>query len=86
MLRGKLARLEEERRDAEINAKYQAASENRFRFADSQLLSAPRPADQRPRTGYGQSHFQNVLDGDIQGFLDATLRWKASGKPAASEE
>jgi len=37
------------------------------------------------RTGYGETHFQSVMDGDIQGFLDAVLRWRA-GQPVVQEE
>ena len=32
------------------------------------------------RTKYGQGNFHAVMDGDIQGFLDAVLRWRA-GQP-----
>jgi peptide chain release factor 2 len=36
------------------------------------------------RTKYGQGNFHAVMDGDIQGFLDATLRWRA-GQPVESD-
>ena len=32
------------------------------------------------RTKFQMGNFRAVLDGDIQGFLDATLRWRA-GQP-----
>ena len=28
------------------------------------------------RTGYRMGNFHSVLDGNIQGFLDAFLRWR----------
>nr|MCS5632144.1 peptide chain release factor 2 [Pirellulaceae bacterium] len=28
------------------------------------------------RTGYSEGNFHNVLDGDIQSFLDTFLRWR----------
>lgn len=30
------------------------------------------------RTGYSVGNFQRVLDGELDGFLDAYLRWRAS--------
>ncbi len=38
------------------------------------------------RTGHYMGNFQTVMDGNIQGFLDAYLRWRVSGKPAAADE
>ena len=59
----------------------QRAGQDRLRLADSQLLPAPRSADQgRTRTGYKTTHFQTVLDGDIQGFLEAYLRWRVGAE------
>ena len=33
------------------------------------------------RTGYSTSRIQEVLDGDLQAFLDAYLRWVLAGRP-----
>ncbi len=44
MLRARLARLEEEKREAAQAAKYQRTGQDRLRLADSQLLLAPRSA------------------------------------------
>ena len=77
MLRARLMRLEEERREAEINAKYQSQAKTGF---GSQIRNYFQHPDQRikdQRTGYGETHFQSVMDGDIQSFLDAVLRWRA---------
>ena len=31
------------------------------------------------RTGHYVGNFQSVLDGNLDGFFDAYLKWKASG-------
>ena len=76
MLRSRLARVEEEKREAEQAARYKDQARVGF---GSQIRSYFRHPDQRikdARTGFAATNFQNVLDGDIQGFLDATLRWR----------
>ena len=82
MLRARLMRLEEEKREAEMAAKYQSHAKTGF---GSQIRNYFQHPDQRikdARTGYGETHFQSVMDGDIQGFLDAVLQWRA-GKEVA---
>jgi peptide chain release factor 2 len=83
MLRARLARLEEEKREAEQAAKYQSQAKTGF---GSQIRSYFLHPDQRvkdSRTGYMTTQFHTVLDGNIQGFLDATLRWRV-GKEVES--
>lgn len=85
MLRARLLRLQEETREAEGLAKYQSQARSGF---GSQIRNYFQHPDQRikdQRTGYGESHFQSVMDGDIQAFLDAVLRWRA-GQPVAQAE
>ncbi len=80
MLRARLARLEEEQREAEEAAKYQQQAKTGF---GSQIRNYFLHPDQRvkdSRTKYQMGNFNAVLDGDIQGFLDAVLRWRA-GQP-----
>ncbi|MBI3836571.1 MAG: peptide chain release factor 2 [Planctomycetia bacterium] len=80
MLRARLARLEEEKREAAQAAKYQEKAKTGF---GSQIRSYFLHPDQRvkdTRTGYYVGSFQSVLDGNIQGFLDAYLRWRV-GQP-----
>ena len=39
------------------------------------------------RTGHYVGNFQSVLDGNLEGFLDAFRRWKASdAAPVAADE
>jgi peptide chain release factor 2 len=77
MLRSKLARIEEEKREAEQAAKYKlqaktgcgAQIRNYFLHPDQRVKDA--------RTGFSMGNFHAVMDGDIQGFLDSVLRWRA---------
>ncbi len=78
MLRARLARLEEEKREAAQTAKYQEKAKTGF---GSQIRSYFLHPDQRvkdTRTGYYVGNFQSVLDGNIDGFLDAYLRWRVA--------
>ncbi len=80
MLRSRLARLEEEKREAQQAAKYSAMPKVGF---GSQIRNYFLHPDQRvkdARTGFLVGNFNSVLDGNIQGFLDAFLRWRVSKK------
>jgi peptide chain release factor 2 len=80
MLRARMARFEEEKREAEEAVRYQTAAKTGF---GSQIRNYFLHPDQRvkdARTKYQQGSFHAVMDGDIQGFLDAVLRWRA-GQP-----
>jgi peptide chain release factor 2 len=77
MLQAKLAQLEDEKRMAEDTAKYQHKARTGF---GSQIRNYFLHPDQRvkdARTGFSMGDFHRVLDGDIQGFLDAYLNWFA---------
>jgi peptide chain release factor 2 len=79
MLRARLARVEEEKREIEQAAKYNQMPKVGF---GSQIRSYFLHPDQRvkdARTGFGMGSFHAVLDGNIQGFLDAYLQWRATG-------
>lgn len=80
MLRAQMARHEEEQREAEDAAKYQNQAKTGF---GSQIRNYFLHPDQRVkdvRTKFQMGNFGAVLDGDIQGFLDSVLRWRA-GQP-----
>lgn len=87
MLRAKMARLEEERREAETAAKYGTQARTGF---GSQIRNYFLHPDQRvkdARTGHYVGNFNSVIDGsELQGFLDAFLRWRAGGKTAVSAD
>ncbi len=76
MLRAQLARIEEEKREAEDADKYQNKARVGF---GSQIRNYFMHPDQRvkdARTGHSMGDFQKVLDGEIQGFIDAYLNWR----------
>ena len=85
MLRARMARMEDEKREAAEAAKYQQQAKTGF---GSQIRNYFLHPDQRvkdARTKYGQGNFHAVMDGDIQGFLDAVLRWRA-GQPVEEDD
>jgi peptide chain release factor 2 len=85
MLRARMARAEEEKREIAEAAKYQQQAKVGF---GSQIRNYFLHPDQRvkdARTKYQQGNFHNVMDGDIQGFLDSVLRWRA-GQPIADDD
>ena len=80
MLRARLARIQEEKREAEQAAKYDQMPKVGF---GSQIRSYFLHPDQRvkdARTGHSAGNFHSVLDGNIQPFLDAYLRYKVTKK------
>jgi peptide chain release factor 2 len=83
MLRSRLVRLEEEKREAQAAAKYEGQAKTGF---GSQIRSYFQHPDQRikdERTGHKVTNFQSVLDGRIQDFLDAYLRWRVGAEAPA---
>jgi len=77
MLRARLARVEEEKREVEQAAKYNLMPKVGF---GSQIRNYFLHPDQRvkdARTGHLVGNFNSVLDGNqLQGFLDSYLRWR----------
>jgi peptide chain release factor 2 len=85
MLRAKMARIEEDRREAEEARKYETQARTGF---GSQIRNYFLHPDQRvkdARTGHLVGNFNSVLDGsELQGFFDAFLRLKAGKSEASS--
>ena len=85
MLRSRLARIEDEKREAEQLARYQQQPKTGF---GSQIRNYFLHPDQRvkdQRTGFHVGNFQSVLDGNLDGFLDAYLRWGAADTAPVSQ-
>jgi peptide chain release factor 2 len=85
MLRARIARAEEEKQEAADAAKYQQQAKVGF---GSQIRNYFLHPDQRvkdARTKYQMGNFHAVMDGDIQGFLDSVLRWRA-GQPVEDDD
>jgi peptide chain release factor 2 len=84
MLRARLARLEEEKRDAEMAGKRGEQAKTGFGSQIRNYFLHPdqRVVDQRTKQRVGSFHA--VMDGEIQDFLDAFLRWRVGqGEPAS---
>jgi len=76
MLKAKLLQIEEEKREAAMADKYKNMAKVGF---GSQIRNYFLHPDQRvkdARTGYSEGNFHHVLDGHIQEFLEAFLRWR----------
>ena len=76
MLKAKLVQFEEEKREAAMADKYKNMAKVGF---GSQIRNYFLHPDQRvkdARTGHSEGNFHSVLDGHIQEFLDAFLRWR----------
>jgi len=76
MLRARLARREEEKREAQQAAKYNEMPKVGFGSQIRSYFLHPEQRVKDARTGHAASSFHAVLDGNIQGFLDAYLRWR----------
>ena len=82
MLRARLARQEDEKREAQQQAKYQNQAKTGFGSQIRNYFQHPEQRIKDARTGQSATSFQSVLDGNLQPFLDAYLRWRV-GQPTA---
>jgi len=80
MLRARLARIEEEKREAEQAAKYNQMPKTGFGSQIRSYFLHPEQRIKDSRTGYMETNFHNVLDGHIQQFLDEYLRWRVGAR------
>lgn len=76
MLRARMARVEEERREAEQMAKYKNKARVGFGSQIRNYFLHPEQRVKDSRTEHLQNSFNAVMGGDIQGFLEAFLRWR----------
>lgn len=76
MLRAKLARVEEEKREAKQAARYKDQARVGFGAQIRNYFLHPDQRVKDARTNFLVGNFQSVLDGEIQPFLDAYLRWR----------
>ena len=77
LLRARLARLEEEKREAEQAEKYKNKARVGFGAQIRNYFLHPDQRVKDARTGHAEGNFHAVLDGRLDGFLDAYLRWHA---------
>ncbi len=76
MLRAAMARMEDEKREAEMAEKYQNQAKTGFGAQIRNYFLHPDQRVKDSRTGHAVTSFHQVLDGDIQEFLEAFLRWR----------
>lgn len=76
MLRARLARVEEERREAEQAAKYKDKASVGFGAQIRNYFLHPDQRVKDARTNHLIGNFNSVMDGEIQPFLDAYLQWR----------
>lgn len=76
MLRARLARVEEERREAEQAAKYKDKALVGFGAQIRNYFLHPDQRVKDVRTNLLIGNFNSVMDGEIQPFLDAYLQWR----------
>jgi len=80
MLAAKLYQLEEARRTSEFNKVYSDKGQIGFGNAIRSYFLYPEQRVKDSRTGHTMFNSQAVLDGDIQGFIDAELRRRATDR------
>lgn len=78
MLSAKIYQHEQAKRDAELAKEYSQKGEIAFGYQIRSYVLYPYQLVRDERTELKSSATDNVLDGDIQEFIDATLRHKAS--------
>lgn len=83
LLRARLARLEEEKREAEQAAKYRTQPKVGFGSQIRSYFLHPEQRVKDARTGYLVPNFNNVMEGNIDGFLEAYLQWRVRGATPA---
>jgi peptide chain release factor 2 len=79
-LRARLYQMELDRRNAEINAQHDAKGDAGWGNQIRSYVLQPYQMVKDLRTGYETSDTQGVLDGDLDGFMAATLAQDVAGK------
>jgi len=82
VLLARLARLQEEKREQEVAKAYGEKGEISFGNQIRSYVLHPYTMVKDHRTGEETSQAQDVLDGELQPFIDAWLRQRAEGKAA----
>jgi peptide chain release factor 2 len=77
LLKAKLYKIEEQKRRAEVEKLYDEKGEIAMGYQVRNYVLQPYTLVKDVRTGTETSQVQNVLDGDIDDFAQAYLRWKA---------
>ncbi len=78
LLKAKLIRREEEKREADFARKYDEKGEISFGSQIRSYVLQPYQLVKDLRTSHEVGNPRAVLDGDLDGFIDSYLRWKLS--------
>jgi peptide chain release factor 2 len=82
LLKAKLIRMEEEKREAEYAKKYDEKGDVSFGNQIRSYVLQPYQLVKDSRTGFEVGNPRAVLDGDLDGFIESYLRTKLSGAGA----
>ncbi|EEX10488.1 peptide chain release factor 2 [Ruegeria lacuscaerulensis ITI-1157] len=85
-LKSRLYQMELDRRNAEINAAHEAKGDAGWGNQIRSYVLQPYQMVKDLRTGYETSDTKGVLDGDLGGFMAATLAMNVSGKSRAEAQ
>ena len=85
MLRARLARVEEEKREAEQAAKYQKQARWALAPRSATISCIPTSGSRTRGPAFTVGNFHSVLDGNMQGFLDSYLRWRVQQDQAPAK-
>jgi peptide chain release factor 2 len=80
MLKAKLYKIEENKRKAEVEKVYDEKGEVSWGFQIRNYVLQPYTLAKDVRTGHSTSQVMQVLDGDLDSFIQSYLKMKASGK------
>ena len=86
LLKAKLYRLEEQKRLAEVEKLYDEKGEVAWGYQIRNYVMQPYTLVKDVRTGVDTPQIQNVLDGDLDEFMAATLAQRAFGTTAGAVE
>lgn len=75
LLRAKLQRVEEAKREKEIAAMYSEKGEISFGSQIRNYVFQPYTMVKDGRTGFENGNIQDVMDGNLDGFVEAYLKW-----------
>jgi peptide chain release factor 2 len=81
LLTARLARIEEEKREAEIARQYGEKPDIAFGSQIRSYVLYPYKLVKDHRTAHSMGNADAVLDGELVGFIEAYLRWLRKGKP-----
>ncbi len=85
LLKAKLIRMEEEKREAEYAKKYDEKGDVSFGNQIRSYVLQPYQLVKDARTGYEVGNPRAVLDGEIDGFIESYLRTKLSSATASKD-